>query len=134
MNISLATVCAKFPSEQDCIDHLELVRWESQPKCPHCESERHSRMEKEARYHCNKCNLSYSVTVKTIFHNTRVDLRKWFLMITVMINARPKPSTRNLAKIIGVNKNTACYMAMRLRHSKREEREILLKIADFITE
>jgi transposase-like protein len=87
-------------------------------------------MEKESRYHCNKCNLSYSVTVKTIFHNTRVDLRKWFLMITMLVNARRKPSSRQMAKIVGVNKNTACYMAMRVRHWMLKDREFLIQLSD----
>jgi transposase-like protein len=32
--------------------------------------------EKQQRYHCNNCNTSYSVTVGTIFHDTKLDLQK----------------------------------------------------------
>jgi len=134
MQANLKTVSAKFPTNAACIQHLEALRWDGQPRCPHCESPKHTPVAKESRYHCNGCNLSYSATVKTVFHNTRVDLRRWFLMISILVNARRVPSARSLAVVIGVNKNTACYMAMRVRHWMLKDREFLLRLADSLTD
>ncbi len=39
-------------------------------------------------FQCQDCNKSFSVTVGTIFHNTKLDLRKWFWIISLMINAK----------------------------------------------
>jgi hypothetical protein len=68
--------------------------------------------------------------VKTIFHRTHVDLRKWFFTIAVMMSPEEDPTVRDLALALDVNKNTACYLAMRI--STKREREFLLlrRIAD----
>src|SRR2546423_8399101 len=116
MDMSLTAVYAKFPTHGDCVQFLESLRWADGPRCPHCRSERHTPLVNENRYHCNGCNTNYSVTAKTVFKSTHVDLQKWFLMIAYMINERKGPSARRLAGIIKVNKNTACYMAMRIRY------------------
>lgn len=134
MQVNLETLSTKFPSNGACLQHLEALRWNGQPLCPHCGSLRHTPLGKESRYHCNGCNLSYSVMVKTVFHNTRVDLRRWFLMISILVNARRVPSARSLAIVIGVNKNTACYMAMRVRHWMLKDREFFLSLADSLTD
>lgn len=133
MEINLTRVYSKFPTHGDCVQFLESLRWVDGPRCPHCRSERHTPLLSESRYHCNGCNTNYSVTAKTVFKSTRVDLQKWFLMIAYMINERKEPSARKLAGIIKVNKNTACYMAMRIRHELPKDINFFLTIADEVT-
>ncbi|MCK5198575.1 MAG: transposase, partial [Spirochaetales bacterium] len=66
----IADIYKKFPTKEICIRYIEKIRWSNKPACPHCHSHRVSSMKKEFRYHCNACNVSFSVTVKTLFHNT----------------------------------------------------------------
>lgn len=127
-------IFAKFGTHLECIKCLEAVRWNSVPRCPYCDSAKHSPMARESRYHCGGCNTSYSVTVSTLFHNTRVDLRKWFVLLAILVNSRRIPAVRQLAIEIGVNKNTACYMAMRVRRWMIKDRDFLLRLADKIAE
>lgn len=87
-------------------------------------------MEKELRHHCNTCNTSYSVTVNTIFHKTKADLQKWFLAISLILNAKKGISARQLARDLDVNKNTAWYMAMRIREAMLQDRELLNGIVE----
>lgn len=72
-------------------------------------------MPKERRYHCNNCNTSYSVTVSTIFHKTKIDLQQWFFAISLTLNAKKEISSRQLAKDINVTKDTAWHMQRRIR-------------------
>ena len=78
----------KFPTQKDCIEHLEMVRWNSTPICPYCNSKKQTPLKNENRYHCNTCNTSFSVTVGTIFHKTKIDLQKWFLALSLILNAK----------------------------------------------
>lgn len=82
-------------------------------------------MPHEHRYHCNNCNTSFSVTVGTIFHKTKLDLQKWFLGISLILNAKKGISARQLARDLDVNKNTAWYMGMRIRRAMIEQRELM---------
>lgn len=113
--MNIIEIYKRFPTQKDCLKHLEDVRWKGQPKCPYCNSLNVTPMPKESRHHCNNCNTSFSVTVGTIFHKTKTDCQKWFLAISLILNARKGISARQLARDIEVNRNTAWYMSMRIR-------------------
>ncbi|MBD1943116.1 transposase [Coleofasciculus sp. FACHB-712] len=117
-------------NHEDCIALLEQIRWGGKPKCPYCESTNATPMKNQRRYHCNTCFTSYSVTVGTLFHKTYVDLEKWFLAIPLVLNSPESISVRQLAKEIGVNKNTACYMIARLRKAMIEEPKLLQALVE----
>ena len=66
--------------------------------------------------------------VGTMFHKTRVSLIKWFTAIWLMEESARDPSSRELASLIDVDKNTACYMAMRIRRARLKETALLWAI------
>jgi len=128
--MNIVDVYKIFPNEKDCLDYLEKVRWKGKPTCPYCRSRACTPLRKENRYHCNTCNTSYSVTVRTIFHKTKLPLQKWFLAICLILNSKKGISARQLARDISVNKDTAWYMAMRIRRAMIEQRDLLLGIVE----
>lgn len=123
--MNIVQVYEQFPTEDDCLNHLEEVRWPNGPTCPYCNSRNSTPLPKEHRHHCNSCNTSYSVTVGTIFHKTKIDLQKWFVAISLILNAKKGISSRQLARDLAVNKNTAWYIQMRVRKAMVEQRELL---------
>jgi transposase-like protein len=126
--MNIIQVYKRFPTEDDCIDHLEKVRWQNKPTCPYCQSDNSSPLKNgKRRHHCNNCNTSYSVTVGTIFHHTHLDLQKWFLAISLILNAKKGISARQLARDLEVNKDTAWRISMKTREamSQAHQRELL---------
>jgi len=128
--MNIVSVYRQFPTEKSCIKHLETVKWKGIPSCPYCKSTKSTPMPKEERYHCNTCNTTYSVTVGTIFHNTKLDLQKWFLGVALMLNAKKGLSARQLARDLEVNKNTAWFMAMRIRKAMLDDGALLKGIVE----
>lgn len=123
--MNIIQVYKQFPTHDDCIKHLESVRWNDTPVCPYCKSTKQTPVIKESRYHCNTCNTSYSVTVGTIFHKTKLDLQKWFLAISLVLNAKKGYSARQLGRDIEVTKDTAWRMFMQIRKAFIEHGELL---------
>lgn len=125
--MNIVEVYRQFPTEADCIAHLEQGRWKGKPICPYCSSDRTTPLPKEHRHHCNNCNTTFSVTVNSIFHRTRLPLQKWFLAISLILNARKGISARQLARDLDINKNTAWYISMRIRKAMIEssQRDLL---------
>lgn len=128
--MNIIQIYKQFPKQQDCINHLEKVRWNNEPVCPYCQSKNQSPLKKENRYHCNNCNTSFSVTVGTIFHKTKADLQKWFLAICLTLNAKKGMSARQLGRDIEVTKDTAWYMMMRIRQAFQEQHELMEGIVE----
>lgn len=116
----------RFPKRVNCIQFLEKVIWEGLPICPYCKSKNQTPMPEEHRYHCNTCNTSYSVTTKTIFHKTKIDLQKWFIAIPHI--ATKKISARQLGRDIGVTKDTALFMVKKIKQSISQNENFLKEI------
>jgi transposase-like protein len=125
--MNIVEVYRKFPTEADCIAYLEQARWHGTPMCPYCNSNRTTPMPSEQRHHCNNCNTTFSVTVGTIFHHTHVPLQKWFLAVSLILNAKKGIASRQLGRDLEVTKDTAWSMGMRIRRAmlEPEQRDLL---------
>jgi transposase-like protein len=118
-----------FSSQDDCIRYLESIRWQGNPTCPYCNVQKSTPL-KDGRHHCNGCGTAFSVTVRTIFHDTRLPLPKWFLAIKIVVNSHGRISARQLAKRIQINKNTAWLLINKIYGAMAitNERQLLLGI------
>ena len=128
--MNIVQVFDRFPTHQDCITHLEEARWGSIPRCPYCRSD--NTAPHRHRRRCYTCKTSFSVTVGTIFHRTHLPLQKWFLAITLMLNAKKGISALQLSRDLDVNKNTAWRISMQIRKamSQAEGRELLTGVVE----
>ncbi len=130
--MNIVKIYELFPTEKDCIKHIEDVRWHGKPICTYCGSQKATPLPKEDRYHCNNCNTTFSVTVGTIFHHTHLPCQKWFLAISIVLNAKKGISARQLARDLEVNKDTAWRMGMKIRQAmmQQTQRELLTGIVE----
>lgn len=128
--MNIISVFKKFETNEQCIAHLERVRWKHGVKCAYCDSFHVTACPKEQRHHCNKCNKTFSVTVGTIFHHTHLPLKTWFLALALMLNAKKGLSARQLARDLEINKNTAWRITMKIREAMEYDGELLTGIVE----
>ena len=128
--MNIVQVFEQFPTQEACIAHLEKARWGNTPHCPYCRSEHTIRSDN--RHYCYSCKTSFRVTVGTIFHHTHMPLQKWFLAISLILNAKKGLSALQLSRDIKVNKNTAWRIAMQIRRAmtQAEQRHMLTGIVE----
>lgn len=115
--MNLISVFEKYPTQEACIEHLENVRWGDNPTCPFCKSDRVARKregDRVGRWNCHVCNKSFNVLSGTVFQGTQVDLQKWFLAISLIVNAKQSLSSYQLARDLQLNQKTAWYMQCRI--------------------
>ena len=130
--MNIVKIYELYPSNDDCIAHIEKVKWGDTPFCPYCKSTKSTPMPDQKRHHCNNCNTSYSVTVGTIFHHTHMPLQKWFLAISIIINAKKGISARQLGRDLNINKDTAWRISMKIREAMTQidQRRLLTGIVE----
>ena len=131
--MTVMEVFDSFPDQESCIKHLEKVRWGDTPCCPYCESEHvgpKNESNKVGRWNCYDCKSSFNVLSKTIFQKTKVELRKWFVAIVLLLNAKKSISSHQLARDLGLNKATAWYMGLRIRKAMQEGDVVLQGIVE----
>lgn len=100
-------------TDDKCKEILAESRWGSDIVCPYCGG--HHCHKGRSRYWCPYCGLKFSVLVGTIFENTKVSLRKWFMAIYLISYHKKGISSCQLAKDISVTQKTAWYMLMKIR-------------------
>ena len=134
MTKNLKSVYSIFPKESDCLDFLEEIIWNGNVRCPYCGqgSNIYAISKLNDRYHCNGCNTSFSVTVKTIFARTRCDLRKWFFAIYILYYPKNKISVREIANQIETTKDTALLLRSKIDSAKIESPNLLTAIFEKI--
>lgn len=130
MNIIEIFEC--FPDEASCIAYLEKKRWPNNAVCPYCQSAHTLSVPKELRHFCYTCKTSFSITVGTIFHHTHLPLQKWFLAISLILNAKKGISALQLSRDLKVNKDTAWRISMQIRKAMNqvEQRKLLIGIVE----
>ena len=106
--MDLVTVFERFPHQEACISHLETARWGDTPVCPHCNSEDVARKKENrrvGRWNCHKCKSSFNVLSGTIFQQTKIPLQKWFLGITIYLNAKKSVSSYQLSRDLRISQS-----------------------------
>jgi transposase-like protein len=126
---SLIKLFKKFPTEESCIEYLESVRFAKGYYCLYCGSTKvyKHRAEDRPRLQCGDCHKSFKVTVGTIFHNTKLDLRKWFWLVSLMISARKGISSHQVARELEMRQATVWSVMHRIRKALKTEQAELLK-------
>jgi len=110
---------ARFPTDKDAREHIERMRWGSEPTCPHCGSDRISRVknEKPQPYRCKDCWKHLSVTTDIVFHSANLSPRKYLYAIYLMVISKKPSSSCQMARELGCTQKTAWYLAQRTRET-----------------
>ena len=133
---SIVEVYRRWPAKEDCIAHLEAVRWGSHPLCPYCGADRvshnrdTSRGRTASRWKCQRCRRSFSATVGTIFHNSHIDLQRWFLLLSLMLSAKKGLSAMQAARDLEMRRPTVWSMMHRVRKALVDDGKLLAGIVE----
>ena len=128
--MNLITMFSRFPDQESCIEHLEILRWAGDPCCPLCGDHDVARKvegDRVGRWNCHGCKSSFNVLSGTIFQQTRIPLQKWFLAIGLMIHAKKSLSSHQLSRDLEITQPTAWYMQQRIRAAMATEEGRLLR-------
>lgn len=106
---------AWFPTDADCLDYLEWLRWPDGfvcEECGHCGGWRLA----DGRFKCVGCGSRTSVTAGTIFDRTRTPLTVWFTAIWLFATAKNGISALSLKRVLEIGSyQTAWAMLHRVR-------------------
>lgn len=109
-----------FKTEMDCVKYLYNRRIKNNIPCHYCGCNDSYLPKNNTRIRCRKCKSQYSVRVGTIFQDSNVPLRKWFIAMYIYLSHKKGISSCQLAKDITVSQPTAWFMLHRLRHISKD--------------
>jgi transposase-like protein len=106
-----------FKDESTCRQYLEANRWPDGIICPFCQSKNIYRFSDGKRYKCadKTCNKIFTVTVGTMYENSKIPLQKWFLAMYIISNHKKGISSCQLARDLGITQKSAWFLNHRIR-------------------
>lgn len=123
---SLPKLLEYFKDEETCRKYFENIRWKSGPvTCIHCGHDKVYRTNRG--YKCAKCLKKFSVTVGTIFENTKIPLRTWFAAIWLCTAHKKGVSSLQLGRDLAIPQKTAWFLAHRIREMLKDKNPSLLR-------
>ena len=128
--MTLDNLVDQFQTDEQCIAFLERLRWPNGVRCVkvNCHApliRRIQTVNKSSKtvhlYGCKVCGHHFSVTSGTIFHDSHLPLRKWFMAMLLMCEAKKGISAHQLKRTIGTTYKTAWFVCHRIREAMKSE-------------
>jgi transposase-like protein len=114
---NLKDLMTQLADEKVCREYVEQMRWGGNPVCPYCGKTKPYKFKTAKRYRCSNrnCRQNFSVTVGTIFENSKIGLATWLAAIYVLTGHKKGISSHQLARDLGVTQKTAWFINHRIR-------------------
>lgn len=115
---SILQLVETFKTELDCYKYLENIKWKDGVVCPHCgNTHKIWKLKDHKTYKCSTCLKKFNVKTNTIFEETRLSLRKWFMAIFLLTTHSKGISSIQLSKDLKITQKTAWFLAHRIRYA-----------------
>ena len=123
---SLFDLVSYFCTEEKCEKFITANRWGDDVVCPYC-GHHHCYTRTDGRFKCRECNSNFSCKVGTIFDNTKISLRKWFMAMYLISCHKKGISSVQLAIDIKVSQKTAWNMLQKIRILFKQDDSVALE-------
>ncbi len=113
----------RFASEDKAREYLEAIRWPQGPVCAHCQNADAGRIwkieanpKKKIRpglHHCAECDRQFTVTVGTIFEDSKIPLNKWLVACYLECNSPKGVSALHVQRSLEFGSYRTAWRLMR---------------------
>ncbi len=133
--MNLIDVTREFSTDEKCLAYIEKMRWPNGVCCIKCGSVRVSKFTSKSKkqkvrhlYQCleKACSHQFTATTGTIFHDTHLPLRKWFLALALILESKKGMSANQIKRHLGVQYRTAWHLCHRIRKAMEQQDSDLL--------
>ena len=139
--MNLIDVTTQFATDEQCLAYLEAMRWTDGVRCPICGNDGISKITRKTAsknkrgqiYQCleKTCKQQFSATSGTIFGDSHLPLNKWFMALSIVVDAKKGISANQLKEHLGIGSyRTAWYMTHRIRKAMEDGTGLLEGIVE----
>jgi len=126
--MNLFSLAKSFPTEDAAIEYWIATRWPDGVRCVGCDHDTVYRIRTIGKtgkpslvFECGKCQLHFSPTAGTLFHDSHLPLQKWFMAIALMCEGKKGISANQMKRHLGVTYKTAWFLCHRIRKAMSDD-------------
>lgn len=116
-----------FKDEETCKAYLEQQRWNGAPECPFCACTKVYRTNRGFKCGDKFCAKKFTVTVGTVFENSKISLSIWFAAIYMATSSKKGISSLQLSRQLGITQKTAWFVLHRVREMLKADAPTMLR-------
>lgn len=135
-DLSVIALANKVQTEADAYIYLEELRWNGTPVCAHCgatkvyflkpangvnRKTRTGSPSERRVWKCGACRKQFSVLTGTIFHGTKISVRKWLFVVYEMCANKNGVAAREIERKYDLTPKSAWFMLHRIREAMKRE-------------
>lgn len=113
--MSLLKLIELYSSEQTCRDTIVQMRWPDGVRCPRCNSEKIRHSYTRGQFNCGSCGYIFSPTSGTIFADSHLSLKTWFIATYLLVTSQNSISASQMANQLELTYKSAWYLCSRIR-------------------
>lgn len=111
---SIRELLKVFSTESKCEKFLKEVRWGNKVVSPYEPTAKVYKYSRN-RFRCSKTGKDFNVKTGTLFENTKIELRTWFVAIYIIASHKKGISSLQLSKDLNITQTTAWFILHRIR-------------------
>jgi transposase-like protein len=119
--LSLIDFLARYTTEEQCHAEFFKLKWPNGFCCPHCGGNRYIELKTRKLYQCCECRHQTSLTAGTIYEQTKLPLKTWFLASYLITQSKVGISSMNLYQKLGISYNSALVLKHKLQQVMLEK-------------
>jgi hypothetical protein len=130
-DLTLDQIMQRFATDAAARKYLEMIRWPDGPACPHCGNADADRIydiapnpERKIRAglrDCGACHSQFTVTVGTIFEDSKIPLRKWLVAWYMLCSSKKGVAALQIQRQLDIGSyRSAWFMMHRIRYALRD--------------
>lgn len=112
--LSLSAFLKRYSTEEQCRAEFFRLKWPLGFRCPRCDSIQYCELKTRKVYQCCHCHHQTSLTVGTIYEQTKLPLTTWFLASYLITQSKVSLSSMNLYQKLGISYNSALILKHKL--------------------
>jgi hypothetical protein len=121
-----------FPDEQSCKEHLKGIRENQGIVCKKCGSKHHYWLKAKYQWQCAECNFRTTLRSGTMFENSNLPLRSWYLAMAFMSFSKKGISARELQRQLNHKRYGTIWSMMHRIRSAMGKRDNLYKLEGMV--
>ena len=109
-----------FKDEEFCHNFLKDLFWgknRENKKCPRCQSCNVNEFKDYTKNRCYDCKFEFSIRKGTIFDDSKVTLKRWFMVIYLANSNKKGVNSLAVSRQVGVTQKTAWFMLHRIKNA-----------------
>lgn len=104
-----------FKDEKTCQEYFRQIRFRSSAFCVHCGHVHVNEFSDGKRFRCARCKKDFTIITGTVFGESKIPLKKWFVAIYLLSNSKEGIPSPLFSKKVGVTQKTVSLMDKRIR-------------------